>query len=105
MLLFLPYLVLISLQTINKLQEALKNVLDCFKLAIVLKCQRRPSNPFCYKDPIPKDLISDVVYKSQRDLHNETYSDKSMRKFDIRSGEHIDVPPLTGRKTKPSNKH
>ena len=73
LLLFLPYLGIISLQTRTKLQQALKGVLNCCKLEIVFKCQAKLSNSFRYKDPIPKDLISGVVYKFQCGLCNESY--------------------------------
>ena len=58
LLLVLPYLGIISLQTRPKLQQALKGVSSCCKLEIVFKCQTRLSYFFRYKDPIPKDLIS-----------------------------------------------
>ena len=45
LLLVLPYLGIISLQTRTKLQQALKGVLNCCKLEIVFKCQTRLSNP------------------------------------------------------------
>ena len=61
LLLVLPYIKIISLQTRTKLQEALKGVLNCCKLEIVFKGQTRLSNSFCYKDPIPKK--PGVVYK------------------------------------------
>ena len=44
LLLVLPYLGIISLQTRTKLQQALKGVLNCCKLEIVFKCQARLSN-------------------------------------------------------------
>ena len=103
LLLVLPYLGIISLQTRTKLQQALKGVLNCCKLEIVFKCQARLSNSFRYKDPIPKDLISGVVYKFLCGLCNESYYGGSIRHLDIRSGEHIGVSPLTGKKVKPSN--
>ena len=102
LLLVLPYLGLISLQTRTKLQQALKGVLNCCKLEIVFKCQTRLSNSFRYKDPIPKDLISGVVYKFQCGLCNESYYSESIRHLDIRSGEHIGVAPFTRKKVKPS---
>ena len=46
LLLVLPYLGIISLQTRTKLQQALKGVLNCCKLEIVFKCQTRLSNSF-----------------------------------------------------------
>ena len=91
------------MQTRTKLQQALKGVLNSCKLEIVFKCQRRLSNSFRYKDPIPKVLISVAVYKFQCGLCNEFYYGESIRHLDIRSGEHIRVPPLTGKKVKSSN--
>ena len=91
------------MQTRTKLQQALKGVLNCCKLEIVFKCQARLSNSFRYKEPIPKDLISDVVYKFQCGLCNESYYGERIRHLDIRSGEYIGVSPLTGKKVKPSN--
>ena len=63
LLLVLPYFGVISLQIRAKLQQALKGVLNCYKLEIVFKCQTKLSNSFRFKDVIPKDLISGVVYK------------------------------------------
>ena len=101
--LVLPFLEIISLQTRTKLQQTLKGALSCCKLEIAFKCQTRLSNSFRYKDPIPKDLISGVVYKFQCGLCNESYYGESNRHLDIRSGEHIGVSPLTGKKFKPNN--
>ena len=103
LLLVLPYLGIISLQTRTKLQKALNDVLNCCKLEIVFKCQTRLSNSFRYKDPRNKDLISAVVYKFQCGLCNESYYGESIRLLDIKSGEHIGVSLLTGKKIKPSN--
>ena len=86
LLLVLPYLGVISLQTRTKLQQAIKGVLNCCKLEIAFKCQTNLSNSFRFKDPIPKDLISGIVYKFQCGLCNESYYDKGIRHLDIRSG-------------------
>ena len=98
LLLGLLYLGVISLQTRTKLQQAFKGVLNCCKLEIAFKCQTKLSNSFRFKDSIPKDLTSEVVYKFQCGFLNESYCEKSMRHLDIRSGEHIGVPSLTGKK-------
>ena len=50
-----------------------------------------------------QDLISGVVYKFQCGLCNKSYHGENIRHLDIRSGEHIGVSPLTGKKVKPSN--
>ena len=99
LLLVLPYLGIISLQTRTKLQQALKSALNCCKLEIIFKCETRLSNSFRYKDPVPKGLISGVAYKFQCGLCNESYNGESIRDLDIRSGEHIGVSPLTGKES------
>ena len=91
------------MQTRTKLQQTLADVLTCCKLEIVFKCQRRLSNSFLYKDHIPKDIISGVVYKFQCGLCNESYYGESIRHLDMRSGEHTGASPLTGKKVKLSN--
>ena len=58
---------------------------------------------FPLQRPFPKDLISGVVYKFQFGLCNESYYGESIRHLDIKSGQHIGVSPLTGKKVKPSN--
>ena len=103
LLLVLPYLGIISLQTRTKLQQALKVVSNCCKLDIVFKCQTRLSQSLRYKDHIPKDLVSGVAYKFQCCLCNESYYVESIRHLGIRSGEHIGVSLLTRKKVKPSN--
>ena len=101
LLLVLPYLGVISLQTRTKLQGVIKGVLNCCKLEIAFKFQTKLSNSFRFKDPRPKDLISEIVYKFQCGLCNESYYGESIRHLDIRSGEHIGLLPLTGQKIKP----
>ena len=92
-----------SLQIRTKLQQAIKGVSNCCKLEIGFKCQTKLFNSFQFKGPIPKDLISGVDYKFQCDLCNESYYGESIRHLDIRSGEHIGVSLLTGKKVKPIN--
>ena len=53
------------MQTKTKLQQAFKGVLNCFKLKIAFKCQTKLSSSFRFKDPVPKNLISGVVYNFQ----------------------------------------
>ena len=57
------YLGIISAETKIKLQQALKDVLNCCKQENAFTCQARLSNSFQYKDRLPKDLMLDPVYK------------------------------------------
>ena len=56
----LLFLRAVLLQTRTKLQKALKRVLNCCKLSVIFKSQNKF---FCFKDQIPKELNSGVVYK------------------------------------------
>ena len=103
LLLVFLYLQIISLHTTTKLLQTLKGVLNCCKLEIVFKCQTRLSNSFCYKDPMPKDITSSLIYKFQCGFSKGPYYGQSMRHLDIRSGEYICVSPLTGKKVIPSD--
>ena len=65
LVLVLPYLGSISLQARTMLKKSSKNILNCCELQIVFKNKTRLGNNFHFKDRIPKDLTSGVVYKFQ----------------------------------------
>ena len=71
--LVLPYLRTIPLQTRTKLQKSIKGVLNCCKSQVIFKSQNKLCNSFCFKDPVPQILTSDVVYNCQCGLCNESY--------------------------------
>ena len=68
-----PYLEEISLQTRTKLRKSFKGSLNSCKLQIVFKSQRKLSNVFRFKDRLPLDLVSGVVYKYTSGRCNSTY--------------------------------
>ena len=61
--LVLPYLGPLSLQTRTKLRKFVEGIFNCFKLQIAFKGQNKLANSFRFKDRIPKELTSVVVYK------------------------------------------
>ena len=99
--LVLPYLGTISLQTRTKLQKSIKGVLNCCKLRVIFKSQKKLCNNFRFKDPAPQILTSGVVYKFQCGLCNESYYGECVRHLAVRSGEHTGLPPLTNKRIKP----
>ena len=103
LVLVLPHLGSISLQTRTNLMKSLKNILNCCKLEIVLKNKTRLGNNFHFKDQIPKDLTSGFVYKFRCELCNESYHGECMRHLNVRIGEHIGISPLTKKQVKPKN--
>ena len=62
LILLLPYLENASLETRTELRKSFKGILSCCKLQIVFKSHRKLSNVFWFKDHIPLDLVSGVVY-------------------------------------------
>ena len=73
--LVLPYLGLISLQVRTKIRNAMKNTLSCCKLQVIFKNERKLSNMFRFKDCVPYDLVSGVVYEYTCGRCNSSYYD------------------------------
>ena len=57
LILSLPYLEDISLQTRTKLRKSFKSILNCCKFQIVFKSQRKLANVFQFKDRLLFDLV------------------------------------------------
>ena len=97
--LVLPYLGLIFVQTRCKLKKSLKTSL----MQMVLSNKSRIGNNFHFKDRIPKDLTSGVVYKFQCGLCNKSYYVECVRHLNVKIGKHIGILPLTKKEVKPKN--
>ena len=93
LILLLPYLGDISLQTQKKLRKSFKNILNCCKLQIVFKSQRKLANVFRFKDRLPFDLVSGVVYKYTCGRCSSSHYGETDRHLKVRSGEHIGISP------------
>ena len=97
--LVLPYLGQILLQVRTKIRNAIKGTLNCCKLQVIFKSERKLSNMFRFKDRLPYDL---VVYEYTCGRCNSSYYGETERHLKVRSGEHMVISPLTFKKTKPS---
>ena len=102
LMLSLPYLGDISLQTRTKLRKSSKSIMNCCKLQIVFISQRKLANAFRFKDRLPFDLVSGVVYKYTCGRCNSSYCGETDRHLKVRSGEHIGISLFTFGKVKPS---
>ena len=96
--LVLSYLGPLSLQTRTNIRKSLKGIFSCSKLKIVFKSKNKLANALRFKDHIPKELTSSVVYKFQWGHCNESYYGECVRYRNARIGEHIGISPLLGRK-------
>ena len=95
LLLVFPYLGPLFLQTRMKLRTSLKGILNYHILQIVIKSENKLAKAFHFKDRIPKELTSSIVYRFQWGLCNESYYGESGVHLNVRIGEHIGISPLT----------
>ena len=101
LILSLSYLGNISVQTRTKLKKPFKGILSCCKLQIVFKSQRKLANMFRFKDRLPYDLVSGVIYKYMCGSCRSFYYGEMDRHLKVRCGEHTGISPLTSKKIKP----
>ena len=92
----------ISLQVRIKVRNAIESTLNCCKHQVIFKNERKLSDIFRFKDRVPYDLVSGVVYECTCDRWNSSYYGETERHLKVRSGEHIGISLLTFKKTKPS---
>ena len=88
--LVLLYLGSISLQTRTKLQKSIKGVLNCCKLQVYFKSQKKLCTKFHFEDNVPQILTSGAVYKFQCGLCNESYYRQCVRHLAV-SGEYFGI--------------
>ena len=88
----------------RQLQTSIRNLLPQCNIKVILKSTNHLSSLFRFKDVIPKELRSHLVYKFSCSSCNATYYGKTERHLNVRSGEHIGLSPLTGNRVacKPS---
>ena len=93
------------LKLVRKFEKtSIRNSLPQCNIKVILKSTKRLSALFRFKDVIPKELRSHLVYKFSCSSCNATYYGKTERHLNVRSGEHIGLSPLTGNRVacKPS---
>ena len=96
----LPYLGNLSLAIRTRLENSINKNLPFCKIKIVFKSMTCLSKFFRFKNKVPFNLRSTVVYKFSCGNSNATYYGKACRHLNIRVGEHSSVSPLTWKKSK-----
>ena len=70
----------------------------------MFKNKTRLGNNFHFKNRIPKDHASGVVYKFQCGLCNESYYGECVRHLNVKIGEHVGISPFTEKHAEPKNR-
>ena len=96
----LPYLGQFSLNVKRRLTDLLGKNLDNCKLKLIFSSPKKLSNILNFKDKIPIDLNSCVIYKFTCGCCHASYVGKTKRRFRRRVGEHIGRSHLTDKKVK-----
>ena len=98
LLLVLPFLGKFSSNLKHRVISCFKSSLPQCKTKIIFKSTNRLSSLFSYKDILPKDLQSNLVYKFSCGNCKVTYYGKTQRHLKVRSCEHLGLSPLTGKR-------
>ena len=100
LILSLLYLGSISLQTRTKLRKSFKGILNCCKLQIVFKSQRKLTYVFQLKNCLPFNLMYQVVHKYTCGGCNSSCYGETNRHLKVRSEEYIRISPKIFAKVK-----
>jgi len=94
----LPYLGTTSSNLKRKLHSIFAKLIPPCNLKIIFKSTNRLSSFFKFKDILPRELRSHLIYKFSCGSCNATYYGKTERHLNVRSGEHIGKSALTGKR-------
>ena len=85
----------ISIQVKKKLRQIFREVGQNIHPRIIFKSPNRLRNSFSFKDKLPQNLDSMLLYKFTCDTCNCIYIGKTKRHYQVRAYEHLGVSILT----------
>ena len=100
LLIVLPFLGPQSFLIRKQIQNCIRNHLPYCSLRISFQSKTRLSILFRFKDIIPQEISSHLVYKFRCSCCNTTYYGESESHFFVRAFEHLHMIPLTGERVK-----
>ena len=96
----LPYLGTLSDKIKKQMNNIFQQTVPWGKLNICFKTHSRMSHLFRFKDPIPKDLVSSIIYSFTCPCCNARYVGETDRHCKVRWGEHLGISCFTGQPIK-----
>ena len=103
-LIVLPFLGQFSLNLRSRLYNCFNKTLPQCNIKVIFQSKNHLSNLFRFKDSIPKELRSHIVYKFLCSNCNITYYGETERHLNVRSGEHLSLSALTGKRVNNNKK-
>ena len=98
LLVVLPYLRTFSLNFRKRLYKSVSESLPQCNIKVIFQFKNRLSSFFKFKDSIPLHIRSHLIYKVQCSNRNITYYGEIERHLKVRTGEHINMSPLAGKR-------
>ena len=99
----LPYLGKLSGKIQKRLRSIFEQTIPWGKINITFKTHSRISHLFRFKDLIPKDLVSNIIYSYTCPNCNVRYVGETERHSKIRWGEHLSISCFTHKPVKGIN--
>ena len=103
-LIVLPFLGQFSLNLRSRLYNCFNKTLPLCNIKIIFQSKNRLSNLFRFKGSIPNELRCHIVYKFLCSNCNITYYGENECHLDVRSGEHLSLSALTGKRVNNNKK-
>ena len=88
----------------SRLNNCFNKRLPQCNIKVIFQSKNCLSNRFWFKDSIPKELRSHIVYKFLCSNCNITYYGKTERHLNVRPGEHLSLLALPGRRVNNNRK-
>jgi len=96
----LEYLGKNSLEIKKRLERVIEEQIPFCKISIVFSSKKKIRNFFAFKDKVPKNLKSLVLYKFTCSDCNVTYIGKTKRHYQVRFSEHLGISKVTNQPLK-----
>ena len=103
-LIVLPFLGQFSLNLRFGLYDCFNKTPPQCNIKVIFQSKNCLSNLFRFKDSIPKELRSHIVYEFLCSNCNITYYGETERHLNVRSGEHLSLSALTGKRVNNNKK-
>ena len=96
-LIILPYLGVNSLKLRTKLVNIFKHNIPYASIKVIFRSSCHLGSFFKFKDSVPLDLLTSVVYYFKCSACNSTYIGKTPRHYMVRTCEHLSISCFTGK--------
>ena len=96
----LPYLGTLSSKIQKQIRNVFQKTMPWSKIKLTFKTHTWVSHFFCFKDPLPNALVSNITYSYSCTSYMRAYIGETDRHSKVRWGEHLGISCFTGQSVK-----